>query len=342
MRILALGGDATGVPTYLKYLVDETMRGRPPDQWVLFSDRPVSSVPAEVLRRRFGVPWLQMMLPRALERSGVTLLHGPSYALPGRGRFKRVVTFHDLGFLLDPSWVDDQVAVYLRRMVPHALKAADAVIVPSTGVREDIRRLYPQFKTLPIEVITLGSRFAPNPPARRATTEQPYILHVGTIEPRKNLHGLLRAFARLVAEGLPHRLYLVGRMGWKQEHFAHTLKELELGARVRLFGHVADQELAALYASAALYVQPSFHEGFGIGTLDAFVCGLPIAATRTGWAADARQPGMYLAASSRVQDLGAAMLQAIAGPAHFARSAQDHTWAQVASAHWRLYEQISG
>jgi glycosyltransferase involved in cell wall biosynthesis len=110
--------------------------------------------------------------------------------------------------------------------------------------------------------------------------DQPYILAVGTLEPRKNLPTLLRAFAK-IKDDIPHQLVLVGPEGWLTGKLKSTLDELALGDRVRLTGFVSDEELGGWYSAADLFAFPSYYEGFGLPTIEAMLCGAPVLASNT-------------------------------------------------------------
>jgi glycosyltransferase involved in cell wall biosynthesis len=108
--------------------------------------------------------------------------------------------------------------------------------------------------------------------------EGPFVLFVGTIEPRKNVPTLLRAFAQISGE-VPHQLVLAGATGWNSEEFQRTLDETALGDRVFQTGYVRDhRELAAFYSAADLFAFPSYYEGFGLPVLEALTCGCPVVA----------------------------------------------------------------
>jgi glycosyltransferase involved in cell wall biosynthesis len=134
-----------------------------------------------------------------------------------------------------------------------------------------------------ISVTHLGvdARFRPPDPEERAAFLQrqqlvrPYILAVGTLEPRKNLPGLLRAYARLAPE-VPHDLVLVGAEGWLTGEIHATLEKLRLGGRVRMTGFVADDDLPHWYGGADLFAFASLYEGFGLPVVEAMACGVPV------------------------------------------------------------------
>jgi glycosyltransferase involved in cell wall biosynthesis len=163
------------------------------------------------------------------------------------------------------------------------VRAADAIIAVSQQTRRDLMARYgtPEAK---IRVIYEGidDRFAPiGPPAlarirQHYSPERPYLLMVGTLEPRKNHATAMRALARLKQAGHPHRLLISGGKGWLFEPVAALVDELGLTNDVTFAGRVPDADLPALYAGADGLLLPSLYEGFGFPVLEAMACGTPV------------------------------------------------------------------
>ena len=254
-----------------------------------------SSFPDNVRARRLPLnnrvltaAWQRLRLPLPIEAfSGpLDLLHAPDFVAPPARRARRLVTIHDLTFLVVPRHAHPQLRAYLEDAVPRNVAAAEHVFADSEATRADLQRLLglPPEK---VSVVYVGAdpRFRPLDEARRDQARArlvragvpagPYLLAVGTLEPRKNHVGLLRAFARLRRRGLPHRLVIAGRRGWLFAPVFAAVDELGLGEAVTFLDFFPDPLLPALYACADLFLLPSFYEGFGIPLLEAMGCGTP-------------------------------------------------------------------
>jgi glycosyltransferase involved in cell wall biosynthesis len=208
------------------------------------------------------------------------LLHAPSpSAVPPAGpRQRLVVSVHDVAFLVEPQAFPTQWRLMFRAGLRRAVRSADAVIASSRHTAEDLARRT-RIDPAKVHAIPLGPSLAPSDAdveevLGRLRVPSPYLLFVGTLEPRKNLVRLVRAYRRLAATGAPHTLVLVGAMGWRPQSLMREL-ENEGPGDVVLTGHVAEPDLDALYRGAAAFVYPSLYEGFGLPVLDAMARGVP-------------------------------------------------------------------
>jgi glycosyltransferase involved in cell wall biosynthesis len=211
------------------------------------------------------------------------LLHSPDFIPPAGGYGRSVITVHDLTFLRYPEFLTVDSRRYYNDQVRWAVGRATAISSDSFATRDDLVNLLdvPPNK---ITVIHLGlelnytaTRTADDGPAlQRLGLEPGYILFVGTFEPRKNVNGLLAAYALLrqrVADA--PRLVLVGRHGWLFEDSLRRLRDLALEPHVTLLTELAETDLPAIYRGAGLFVLLSHYEGFGFTVLEAMGCGVP-------------------------------------------------------------------
>jgi glycosyltransferase involved in cell wall biosynthesis len=212
------------------------------------------------------------------------VLHSPDFIPPSRTRCPSVITMHDLAFLLYPRFLTRESARYYGQ-VDLAARQSDHIIAVSESTKRDTIRML----GVPEEKISVIYEAAhplftpitePDALARvRARHQLPddFILFVSTIEPRKNLPMLLRAFRRLrdnyKSEAV---LAIAGRRGWLVEEVDSVIEELNLSNIVRFLGAVPNEELVYLYNAAKLFVLPSFYEGFGLPPLEAMACGTPV------------------------------------------------------------------
>ena len=235
--------------------------------------------------------WMQVILPWQLSRERIALAHFTNSVAPLYTPCPFVVTVHDMSLWLYPQFHYSRRLIAMRPLIPLAVRRARAVITVSHSARQDILRIL----NLPPERVHViheapAPWFRPLPPGpwaervrQRYGLPEPYILYVGTIEPRKNLVRLLHAFYRLRKEhGIPHHLILVGQRGWKDEAIFLTITQLGLEQDVRYLGYVPRDDLVALYNLADVFVFPSLYEGFGLPVVEAMACGTPVVTSHRG------------------------------------------------------------
>ncbi len=214
------------------------------------------------------------MLHRELRN--VDLVHAPSLAVPPRSRVPLIVTVHDAAAIVYPETYPRRGRWFHTRGSIAAANRADVVIAPTIAAADEVSSRTPipreRIRVIP-HGVTQRAGGEGLVAATRATLgigEEPFVLWVGTLEPRKNLPVLVEAFRLVVKElDLPHRLVLVGPTGWLDT--ADTIREPveALGDRVRVTGAIRADRLLALYRGADLFAFPSLHEGFGLPVLEA-------------------------------------------------------------------------
>lgn len=286
--------------------------------------------------------YMPLRLPRLAARGGAELLHCPVGVGPVRSRLPLVITVNDVMALERPEWFTRANALHQRLVLPRALRAAARVLTPSRYTRERLLEIC-DADPARVEVAPygVGAAFGPGPAAgellERLGVNAPYVLTVGTLQPRKNLQTALRAFERVAGAGAPHDLVVVGARGWRDQPVLEALQGSPTGRRVRLLGRVSDADLVELYRGADCLLFPSFYEGFGFPILEAMACGTPVLCARStslpelaGDAAALADPGDVDAFESALADLLASSSRRRAlGAAGLAR-AKEFSWGRCA------------
>ncbi|MHB9032516.1 MAG: glycosyltransferase family 4 protein [Anaerolineae bacterium] len=226
----------------------------------------------------------QITLPWEINPLKLDVLHSPDFIAPFRIRSRSVITIHDLVFLLYPNFLDKDAARYYGQ-IDQAVLHADGIIAVSGSTKNDIVRLLgvPDNKISVIyEAASPAFRPLRTPEVNAHVHErfglQPgFILFVSTIEPRKNLPALLRAYRALIDNyHTTTPLVIAGQKGWLFEEVFNLVTSLHLEQQTHFLGRVSTQELFWLYNTARMLVQPSFYEGFGLTPLEAMACGTPV------------------------------------------------------------------
>ncbi|MGH7861141.1 MAG: glycosyltransferase family 4 protein, partial [Candidatus Dormibacteraceae bacterium] len=299
--------------------------------------------------------WEQTIVPVQAAALGVDVYHSPNYILPVTLGRPSVVTIHDLAYLR-ASLHRRTSHLYLSFLTALALRRASAIIAVSEWTKRALEARYPHTIGR-IEVIYQGLDPRVRAPGEdeirafraRQAIDFPYVLFVGTIEPRKNLARLVTAFERAVlGAGLPHHLVLIGAPGWKTTDLDQAIARSALRPRIHRLGYVSDGDLPRWYAAADLFVYPSLEEGFGLPPLEAMACGVPVVTSNcsaipevVGDAARTVDPRDTTQLASAIGDvLGDRQLASRLIHAGRGQSAR-FTWREAARQHVALYARVS-
>lgn len=288
--------------------------------------------------------WHALRWPRVEVATGpVDVVHATAVAVPP-SRAPLVVTINDLAFLADPTQATRHGNRFFRRGTELARRHAALVVVPSEATAEECRRA--GFDDARLRVVPYGVTVHPVTDAEVADAraryglDRPYVLFVGTVEPRKNLAAVVGGMAALDGRGVD--LVLVGPDGWNED-LARRLAPLEgTSVRVHRVGFVATEALPVLYAGAAAFCYPSLREGFGLPVLEAMAHGAPVVTSSGTATAEVAGPDALLvdphdhravgeALESLVDDPAAADRLRAQGRARAATYTWDRTAAQVAA-----------
>jgi glycosyltransferase involved in cell wall biosynthesis len=219
---------------------------------------------------------------------GIDVFHGPRFWVPPL-RCPSVVTIHDCAFRIFPEVVAGRTRDMFDRYVRSSLSLCRKVIVPSEATRRDLVRLYSADESMIAVVPEAASRefqaYADRSAGKHICAgygiEGPYILTVGTREPRKNFSLLLEAYSRLPGRS-SIKLVVAGGRGWLTDSLKDTVRKLGLSRDVIFTGYVPTNELVWLYNCCESFVFPSLYEGFGLPVLEAMQCGAPVVSSGAG------------------------------------------------------------
>ena len=225
--------------------------------------------------------WLTVFLPLRLwmdKLSGknITVFFSPAHYIPWFSPFKTIVTVHDLSYLFFPNEFLKKDLYQLRNWTKYALKKACHIIAVSKTTKKDIVKEY----SVPDEKISVVyNGYDPSTSLRMSnlqTNIKPYFLYVGTIQPRKNLSTLIKAFSRFHAKHPSFKLIIAGKKGWLYDSIFLQVSQMQMTESIIFPGYVSDSEKIKLYQEATAYILPSFYEGFGIPILEAMSHKCPV------------------------------------------------------------------
>jgi glycosyltransferase involved in cell wall biosynthesis len=243
-----------------------------------------SSRPAQISVGHPGarIAWEHLALPALTRRDHLDLFHGTVNVIPLGLPCPSVVTIHDLAFLRFPEQVTAKRYQYLSRTIRSSVKRAARVLSVSEATKRDIvELLYVAPEKIAITPLGVDERFrridedALSHFREQAGIERPFVLFVGTLEPRKNLPRLVEAFT-LIASDVPHDLVVIGPEGWLTSEIHGSSRQLLDRGRIQFRGFVPDGQLPAWYSACDLFAYPSLYEGFGLPPVEAMACGAPV------------------------------------------------------------------
>jgi glycosyltransferase involved in cell wall biosynthesis len=298
--------------------------------------------------------WWAVGLPLYIRKHSLDIFHGTNYDVPLWGGRPSVLTIHDLSLLLYPETHEARRVRRARRRLPIMSRAATLIIAPTQSVKREVcEHLRVSADKVVVVPEAPRSSFSPMPREQAAEVrarlgvEDEFILYVGTIEPRKNILTIVRAFEELLrTTALRPQLVIAGRKGWLTDELFAYIESSTLGDRLHMTGYVSDSDLRALYSSCRVMAFPALYEGSGLPPLEAMACGAPVVTSNTpaisemvGEGARLIHPTDHQAlAHNLVELLNDEGARAALGAAGFNRAA-DFTWERAARGTYEVYEE---
>jgi len=285
-----VAAERTGTENYSLFLIRALLQLDGDNCYRLYFNQPPApdllATAGNVEQRVMPFPrlWTHLRLSLEMATRPPDVLFVPAHVLPWVHPRRSVVTVHDLGYLYYPQAHTQWARGYLQWSTAYNARSAAQVIADSQATKDDLIR---HCGTPPEKVAVIypgrDESFAPVRDAallvavrERYGIPAPYVISVGTLQPRKNLTGLLDAFVGLLGQGRDLHLAIAGKKGWLYEPLFARVRELGLEQRVHFVGYVPQQDLPALLSGARLFVLPSLYEGFGLPILEAMACGTPV------------------------------------------------------------------
>ena len=290
-----------------------------------------------------------------IARLGLDLLHSPDFIPPTFGFQRSVITIHDLNFLYYPQFLTAESRRYYNHQIEWAVRRTAHILADSHATKSDLVTML----AVPPEKVTVvhlaaDPTFRPLPEAeiRRVSAQyglKPgYLLFVGTLEPRKNVPGLLQSYRLLLNQRKSIApLVLVGGKGWLHEEVFERVETLHLTGGVRFLHDVPDIDLPALYNGASLLVSPSFYEGFGLPALEAMACGTPVVAAERASLPEVVGDAGVLVNPDEPEAIAEGLAAVLGDPALWARlreaglaRAAQFTWEKTARETLAIYQKV--
>ena len=248
------------------------------------------------------ITWFELRVPGALSAWEADAFLSTDNFLSLRTPLPQLLVVHDLAYLHQPEGVGALVRAYYRYFMPRFVHRADALLTVSKATKQDVAAAYdvdpskiqvayngvrPRFTRLSAKQVTSVRE--------RLTGGQPYFVYVGSVHPRKNVDGLIRAYSRFrESSGQPHHLVIAGRFAWQAGPTRDALEASPFREDIHLLGYVEEEQLGEVIGAATALVLVSHFEGFGVPVVEAHTCGVPVIASNTSSLPEVTGPGGLL------------------------------------------------
>lgn len=285
-------GHRSGIGRYLYELLNQFARREDSVQFFLLAPAEIDIPDACKYNNRFmvkihhmrpGILWLHTVVPWFIHKEHIDVFWGPNYAMPliKKSDCRYVITIHDATYARYPETMYWVTRIHNQWMLPIYSYLSDCVITDSHFSRKELLEVL-QLSDGHVYTVHLSASPPRVKPLEQFPMESPFILAVGTIEPRKNFKRLVAAYAQLPAYlKKEYHLVLAGAIGWGGLNPDDWFKEYKLEGNATYLGKVDEHQLATLYSKATLFVFPSLYEGFGLPILEAMSFGCPILCSRS-------------------------------------------------------------
>lgn len=346
LNALVLRTDASyrnaGPSRYTTNLVEALLAQPTGHDFTLFLNDQVRTLPftpgtpVRILRTRaptsrtgIRVLWEHLLAPWHIGSARLELVHSMLNVVPLAAPTQHVVTVHDLSFMRTPDAHPTHRRWYLTAATWLSARRARSVLADSQATKDDVVDLL-GIDPAGVHVVYPGREAAFHPRSQAEVSEflqgrsvsRPFVLFVGTLEPRKNVDVLVRAFGEAARRGFQGDLVLAGGSGWATAAIDAALKESPVGGRIHRMGYVKQEDLPFWYCAADLVVYPSSYEGFGIPVLEAMASGTPVITSNRSSLPEVAGDAALIVDPRDISQLAAAMTRVLASPERRARMSE--------------------
>lgn len=279
-----ISDNPTGVGVYLANIMEYIALNDTENNYILYTNISLSSkysfpknITVKIIKGKVGTLWLRYMLPKQIKIDAIDVFWGTQHILPRKvDGIRYVLTVHDLALLVNPRWGSCINGIMQNVFARMSIKNADRIIAVSNSTKSDIVRIC-HFSENKVSVVYEGVEYNhleqtvnDNSVLSKFNIEKKYYLYLGTLEPRKNIDTIVRAFELIASFDDNVILVLAGGMGWKFKHTLKYIKNSPYKERIIFTGYVSESEKEALLKNCICFLFPSHYEGFGIPVLEAF------------------------------------------------------------------------
>jgi len=360
-------GERAGVGHYTYYLVKNLIKYDKKNEYVLFFDWrfrnmkefeqknvKVKNFPFSQYNKFLPFAYSHMLISAYLVKAGLDIFHSPVASLPLIYPKKSIVTVHDLAIYKNPTWFPSQI-FSTKLLVPQSLRKADRVIAVSESTKRDLKDIF-NVKAKKLKVIYEGFmvkkieiKSSKIDSLKKFKLWPNFILFIGTLEPRKNLITLLRAYKKLLSssEFKKYQLVLAGTKGYKSNEVFDAIKGLKLGKQVKYIGYVSHNQKIDLLSKAICFAFPSSYEGFGLPVLEAMVLGTPVITSNISSLPEVAGTATLLVDPEKEEDITKALKKLLSDKQLQARlkkkgieQAKKFSWGKTAKETIKVYESM--
>lgn len=310
---------------------------------------PYSTYPGYRLWRLF------YQIPKLLVKRKVDIVVEPAHFGPFNlpDKIKRITVIHDMTVFLYPEYHTFLSQWLQRKLFPRIIQNAHHIITNSHHTTTDVLHFFPNADDK-ISSVLLGKNNTYQPTENEAVIQRynlrtPYILYVGTLEPRKNIIKLIESFNRFKQDtGLPHQLVLVGKKGWKSKPMFKSIKNSPYTSDIIWLGYLDKNDLPSLYTMAEVFVYPSIYEGFGLPILEAMACGTPVITTHSSSLPEVGGQAVVYSDVESVQKLSQHITTLCTNPSEREKyrslglaQAQKFNWTKTAERYLNIFDSVA-